>query len=50
MTHGVLLGADERNPEGVAKHIADITDRAGETVPQTGAEQSALVMGKLSGN
>lgn len=50
MTHGVLLGADERNPEGVAKHFADITDRAGETVPQTGAEQSGLVMGKLSGN
>lgn len=50
MTNGVLLGADERNPEGVAKHIAEITDRTGETVPQTGAEQSGLVMGKLSGN
>ncbi|QJQ32488.1 SDR family NAD(P)-dependent oxidoreductase [Sphingomonas lacunae] len=50
MTNGVLLGADERNPEGVAKHFAEITDRAGETVPQTGAEQSGLVMGKLSGN
>jgi len=50
MTGGVLLGADERNPEGVAKHFAEITDRTGETVPQTGAEQSGLVMGKLSGN
>jgi len=49
MTHGVLLGADERNPEGVAARIGEITDRAGETVPQTGAEQSGLVMGKLSG-
>jgi len=49
MTHGVLLGADERNPEGVAARIGEITDRAGESVPQTGAEQSGLVMGKLSG-
>ena len=49
MTHGVLLGADERNPEGVAARIGEITDRSGETVPQTGAEQSGLVMTKLQG-
>jgi len=49
MTKGVLLGADERNPEGVAARIGEITDRTGETVPQTGAEQSGLVMGKLTG-
>jgi NAD(P)-dependent dehydrogenase (short-subunit alcohol dehydrogenase family) len=47
LTNGVLLGADERNPEGVAAHIDAITDRTGETVPQTGAEQSMHVM-KLS--
>ena len=49
MTQGVLLGADERNPEGVAARIGEITDRSGETVPQTGAEQSGLVMTKLQG-
>ncbi|MEQ1509089.1 MAG: SDR family NAD(P)-dependent oxidoreductase [Sphingopyxis sp.] len=49
MTHGIKLGEDERNPEGVAKRIAEITDRTGETVPQTGAEQSMTIMGLLQG-
>lgn len=49
MTHGYKLGDDERTPEGVAAHIADITDRTGETVPQTGAEQSMAIMKLLSG-
>ena len=49
MTGGVLLGADERNVEGVAAHIAAITDRAGEVVPQTGAEQSMQAMRLLQG-
>lgn len=48
MTHGVKLGDDERNPEGVAKRYAEIMDRAGETVPQTGAEQSMVIMGLLN--
>ncbi len=48
MTHGIKLGDDERNPEGVEKRIADITDRTGETVPQTGSEQSMVIMGLLN--
>ena len=48
MTHGVKLGDDERNPEGVAKRIGEITDRSGETVPQTGGEQSMVIMGLLN--
>ena len=48
MTHGIKLGEDERNPEGVAKRIAEITDRSGETVPQTGGEQSMVIMGLLN--
>ena len=48
MTHGVKLADDERNPEGVAKRYAEIMDRAGETVPQTGAEQSMVIMGLLN--
>jgi len=49
MTHGVKLGDDERNAEGVARHIADITDRTDESVPQTGAEQSMRIMTLLNG-
>jgi NAD(P)-dependent dehydrogenase (short-subunit alcohol dehydrogenase family) len=49
LTRGILLGSDERTPEGVAAHIDAITDRTGETVPQTGAEQSMHVMQLLQG-
>ncbi len=49
MTHGVLLGEGERNPEGVAARFAEITDRARETVPQMGAEQSMLLMKHMQG-
>ena len=49
MTHGIKLGENERNPEGVAARIAEITDRTGDTVPQTGAEQSMAIMALLQG-
>ncbi len=48
MTHGVKLAEDERDPEGVARRFAEITDRAGESVPQTGAEQSMNIMTLLN--
>ena len=48
MTHGVKLAPDERDPEGVARRFAEITDRAGEAVPQTGAEQSMNIMTLLN--
>ncbi len=48
MTHGVKLAEDERDPEGVARRFAEITDRAGEAVPQTGAEQSMNIMALLN--
>ena len=48
MTHGVKLAEDERDPEGVARRFAEITDRAGEAVPQTGAEQSMNIMTLLN--
>lgn len=48
MTHGVKLGENERNPEGVAARIDEITDRTGETAPQTGGEQSMAIMGLLN--
>ncbi|MBY8820882.1 SDR family NAD(P)-dependent oxidoreductase [Sphingomonas colocasiae] len=49
LTQGVLLPQDERTPEGVAAHWAQITDRTGEIVPQSGAEQSMVILSKLQG-
>jgi len=49
MTPGALLPPEERTPEGVAAAWGRITDRAGEIVPQSGAEQSMVIIGKLQG-
>ncbi len=47
LTQGVMLPPGERTPEGVAAAWGRITDRAGEIVPQSGAEQSMLIAAKL---
>jgi NAD(P)-dependent dehydrogenase (short-subunit alcohol dehydrogenase family) len=47
MTPGIVLPASERTPEGVAAHFAQISNRAGETVPQSGGEQGMAAMTKL---
>jgi NAD(P)-dependent dehydrogenase (short-subunit alcohol dehydrogenase family) len=49
MTPGVLLPEAERTPEGIATHWAEITDRTGETVPQSGGEQSMAILKLLQG-
>jgi NAD(P)-dependent dehydrogenase (short-subunit alcohol dehydrogenase family) len=49
LTHGIILPESERTPEGVAAHWAEITDRTGETVPQSGSEQSLAVMARMQG-
>ncbi|RJF85569.1 SDR family NAD(P)-dependent oxidoreductase [Sphingomonas cavernae] len=49
LTQGAYLPEDQRTPEGVAAAWAQITDRAGEIVPQSGAEQSMIIMNKLQG-
>lgn len=49
LTQGKLLTGDDLSPEGVAAHWAEITDRTGEIVPQSGSEQSMLIMKKLTG-
>jgi NAD(P)-dependent dehydrogenase (short-subunit alcohol dehydrogenase family) len=49
LTQGKLLTGDELSPEGVAAHWAEITDRAGEMTPQSGAEQAMSIMRKLQG-
>ncbi len=50
MTTGIMLPPDERTPEGIAAHWSRITDRAGETVPQSAIEQSMTIISKLQGN
>jgi len=47
MTPGIALPEGERTPEGVAAAWEQIIDRTGETVPQSGAEQSMAVMKAL---
>ena len=46
LTPGKLLKGDDLSVEGVAANWDAITDRSGEIVPQSGAEQSMLI-GKL---
>jgi NAD(P)-dependent dehydrogenase (short-subunit alcohol dehydrogenase family) len=47
LTRGAAL--TEQTPEAVAAQYAQITDRAGETVPQSGAEQAMTIMQLLQG-
>jgi NAD(P)-dependent dehydrogenase (short-subunit alcohol dehydrogenase family) len=49
LTQGMILPESERTPEGVAAHFAQISDRTGETVPQSGSEQSMAVLKHLQG-
>ncbi len=47
MTQGMILNGADRSPEGVAANFAQISDRTGETVPQSGGEQGMAAMVKL---
>ncbi len=47
LTRGVALPPDDETPEAVARLIDRITDRAGETVPRSGAEQSMAILKQL---
>ncbi|HET9426850.1 MAG TPA: SDR family NAD(P)-dependent oxidoreductase [Allosphingosinicella sp.] len=48
LTRGVML--PEPTPEAVAANWAAITNRDGEIVPQSGAEQAMTIMQRLQGN
>jgi NAD(P)-dependent dehydrogenase (short-subunit alcohol dehydrogenase family) len=50
MTRGIALAEGDRTPEAVAANWAQISDRTGETVPQSGAEQSMAAIARLQGN
>jgi hypothetical protein len=49
LTSGQVLPEDDRTPEAVARLWGAIADRAGETVPQSGAEQAASILARLQG-
>ena len=44
----MALPAEDRTPEGIAAAWEQIIDRTGEIVPQSGGEQSAVVMAALA--
>lgn len=46
-TQGVALPEADRTPEGIAANWDQIIDRTGEIVPQSGSEQSMIVMQAL---
>ena len=48
LTPGVALPEADRTPEGIAAAWAQIIDRTGEIVPQSGGEQSQVVMAALA--
>lgn len=48
LTQGVHLTGDDLSPEGVAAHWAEITDRSGEIVPQSGGQQAQLIFSQLN--
>ncbi len=50
MTRGIALAEGDRTPESVAANWAQISDRTGETVPQSGSEQSMAAIARLQGN
>ncbi len=49
MTQGAALPEGERTAEDVARIFDKITDRTGETVPQSGSEQAMTIMRLLQG-
>jgi NAD(P)-dependent dehydrogenase (short-subunit alcohol dehydrogenase family) len=46
MTQGVWLGNDALTPERLAEQLAQVTDPAGQTMPQSGAAQGTLEISK----
>ncbi len=49
LTQGVALPEDDRSPEAVAALWERITDRDGEIVPGSGAEQATTILARLQG-
>jgi len=48
MTRGIHVAAADMSPETVAARFAEISDREGEVVPETGTAQGAMALGSAS--
>jgi hypothetical protein len=46
LTGGIWLGMGDQVPEQLAQRLAEVTERAGEAVPQSGAAQGTQEVGK----
>ena len=46
LTQGAWIGLDSQAPERLAEHLAEVTDRSGETVPPNGSAQGAHEVGR----
>ena len=46
LTNGVWLGVDAQTPERLARQLAEVRDRVGETVPENGAAQGGNEIAK----
>jgi len=46
LTQGLWLGLDDQTPERLAANLSAVTDRAGDTVPQSGSAQGSNEVGK----
>ena len=50
MTSGVWIGTDANAPERLAEQLTQVTDRTGDSVPQSGAAQGTNEVGKAMQN
>ncbi|MDM0002930.1 SDR family oxidoreductase [Variovorax sp. J22P240] len=50
LTQGAWIGLDADAPEQLAQRLAEVTDRSGEIVPQSGAAQGSNEVGKAMAN
>jgi len=50
LTKGVWIGTDAQAAERLAEQLATVIDRAGDTVPQSGAAQGTLEVGNAMQN
>ena len=50
LTQGVHIGMDGQAPERLAEQLAQVTQREGETVPQSGSAQGTNEVGKFMAN
>jgi NAD(P)-dependent dehydrogenase (short-subunit alcohol dehydrogenase family) len=48
LTQGVFVGIGDDAPEQLAAHLAEVTDRRGEQVPQSGAAQGTVEIAKAT--